>query len=132
MKNRGTICRAAGCTQKKRSPKAPPAVYLLLLRQLFDAEHMPENEPDKTFSVKYDNLHMCLLPSEKHAQQRMIAMPSATMMTAAIKSMSPVGQTQERTIPRPNETAHRQRRRRSLKQLFAQHLGLFKTGTPIP
>ena len=93
---------------------------------------MPENEPDKTFSVKYDNLHMCLLPSEKYAQQRMIAMPSATMMTAAMKSMSPVGKTQERTIPRPNETAHRQRRRRSLKQLFAQHLGLFKTGTPIP
>ena len=58
----GTICRALKYTQKKKSPKAPHSVYLLLLRQLFDAEHMPKDKSDKAFSVKYHNFHTCLAP----------------------------------------------------------------------
>lgn len=53
------------------------------------------------------------------------------MITAAIKSTNPVGQTQERTMPSPKEIAHRPRIRWSLKQPFVQHLGLFKIGTSV-
>lgn len=55
----------AFCMQKKEEPEGSPLLCLLLLRQLFNAEHMPQDEPDKPSSVKYHNFHTVpVLPSE--------------------------------------------------------------------
>lgn len=64
-------------------------------------------------------------------QQRMIMMPSATMMTAATNSVNPEGLMLARIMPSPKAAAHTARWRRSERQPCMQNFGLRKTGTSV-
>ena len=91
---------------------------------------MPQNKPNETLTVKYNNFHT-LHSSFPYRQPQINDIPITTKITAVINKVSPYGQILADTSPSPKATVSSPQKRRSLKELQPQNFCLRKKAPPF-